>query len=295
MNHARQIDDRQMQLVTQWFQQQYDTILQQWMQQQLAASSLRKDLISEDEIRDTSAKILKSINSAIANGKMNEVSKDHFNAVKANLKQVSERYALLGFSPSETAHFICSLKDVLITLLQQHYTEQPTELLSAILLSNQLIDALGLYTFECFSNIQQALLDEQAHTMNQMATPVMQVWQDILMIPIVGVVDSARAQIIMDAMLEGLSNSDSEIIILDIQGVASIDSAVANHLLKITKAVSIMGCHCIISGVSSHVAQAMANLGLDLGNVNSAPTLRKALRMALAQLKVINSKTMEQA
>jgi len=259
------------------------------MKQLLEAGSLRTDLISEEEMSSTSLDTLQGILLAIKAGNIDDINVAAYDVVKANLKIVSERYALLGFSPSETAIFIFSLKEALLALLQKAYADDIPMLFTGVMMTNQLVDQLGLYTFECFAEVQKQLVAEQIATMNEMSTPVMQIWRDILMIPIVGAVDSARSQEIMDTMLDELERTGSEIIILDIQGVQTIDSAVANHLLKITKAVTMMGCQCIVSGVTSHVAQAMANLGLDLGNVNSSPTLRKGLRLALHTLKNIDA------
>ncbi|MDQ6992921.1 MAG: STAS domain-containing protein [Mariprofundus sp.] len=284
MNTSTQGHTDQMLIIADLFNKEQEVILKLWMLQQMKANSLRSDLISQEEMQQMSLETLQGISKAIEAGNMDDISAPGFKTAKANLQQVSERYALLGFSPSETATFIFSLKEALLNLLQQKYSDNTEALFAGIMLSNKLVDILGLYTFECFADTQKAMISEQISAMSAMSTPVMQIWKDVLMIPIVGTVDSSRSQEIMDAMLEGLTHTDSEIIILDIQGVASIDSAVANHLLKITKAVTMMGCHCIVSGVTSHVAQAMANLGLDLGRVNSAPTLRKGLRMALATL-----------
>jgi len=285
--------NEKMRVIADLFNKNTDLILNLWMNQQMAAGNLRTDLISEEEMQQMSLDTLKSINMAVSTGNMDDIEGEAFDAVKTNLRKVSERYALLGFSPAETATFIFSLKGAVTDTLQQKYENDTNALFSGLMLTNKLVDSLGLYTFECFGEIQKMLIAEQMSVMSAMSTPVMQIWQDILMIPIVGTVDSARSQEIMDAMLAGLERTDSEIILLDIQGVASIDSAVANHLLKITKAVTMMGCHCIVSGVTSHVAQAMANLGLELGGVNSAPTLRKGLRMALATLKEINAQNMD--
>ena len=287
MTESRQKNEH-VKMMIDLFDQDRDKILQLWLKQQKVAGALRSDLISEEEMQQMSRDALASISKAVSSGNMNSMLSEAFGDVKCNIRKVSERYALLGFTPSETATFMFSLKEAVLEVLQEKYGDDSEACFSGLILINALVDSLGLYTFECFVEAQKSLIAEQLSMMRAMSTPVMQIWQGILMIPIVGTVDSARSQEIMDAMLEALERTDSEIILLDIQGVASIDSAVANHLLKITKAVGMMGCHCIVSGVTSHVAQAMANLGLDLGGVNSAPTLRKGLRMALNILKSIN-------
>ena len=136
---------------------------------------------------------------------------------------------------------------------------------------------------ESFSRIVNRQLSDQSRAMMEMSTPVTALWDDILMLPIVGIIDSRRAQDVMTSMLTKIAETRSSVIILDISGVAVVDTAVANHLIKITKATKLMGCECTISGVSPAIAQTMVELGIDVGDIRTTSTLRDALTAAFQQ------------
>lgn len=123
-------------------------------------------------------------------------------------------------------------------------------------------------------------LKEQSNTIQQLSTPILKLWEGVLMLPIVGVVDSYRAQNMMEMMLVRISETNSQIIVLDIQGVAAVDTAVANHLIKITKATKLMGCECILSGISPAVAQTIVHLGIDMHTILTKSTLSDAVEEA---------------
>ncbi len=134
---------------------------------------------------------------------------------------------------------------------------------------------------------REKIMREQSQTIREISTPAIKLWDGIVVLPVVGVVDSARAQQMMEAMLTKVTETSAKIIILDIQGVAALDTAVANHLIKIAKATRLMGCQCVISGVSSAVAQTLVNLGISLGDVETKSTLKDALEFGFEQLKYI--------
>ena len=127
---------------------------------------------------------------------------------------------------------------------------------------------------------------KQTALIMEMSTPVMQLWDKILLLPIVGLVDSKRVQLIMETALQMISNYQAEIIILDIQGVPAVDSAVANHLIKVTKATKLMGCTCIVTGISPEVSQALVNLGIELGDILTQSTLKNGVNTALGKVGV---------
>ncbi len=133
---------------------------------------------------------------------------------------------------------------------------------------------------DTFMKLTKQTISEQSEALMEMSTPVTALWEDILMLPVVGIIDSKRSQDIMNAMLSKISTTQSKIIILDISGVAIVDTAVANHLIKITKATKLMGCECLISGISPTIAQTVVELGIDVGDVQTTATLRDALRIA---------------
>jgi rsbT co-antagonist protein RsbR len=133
---------------------------------------------------------------------------------------------------------------------------------------------------------QEEMLREQSRTIREISTPAIKLWDGIVMLPVVGVVDSARAQQMMDTILAMIAETSSRVSILDIQGVASVDTAVANHLIKITKVTKLMGCECIISGISPAVAQTLVQLGVDLGSVATNASLVDALKSAFTLLEI---------
>lgn len=133
-------------------------------------------------------------------------------------------------------------------------------------------------------------LMEQSRTIREISTPAIKLWDRIVVLPVVGVIDSLRAQQMMETMLTKITETSSKVIILDIQGVAAVDTAVANHLIKITKATRLMGCRCIISGISSAVAQTLVHLGIDLGDVITHSTLQDALAEAFSILNLMVGK-----
>ncbi len=133
---------------------------------------------------------------------------------------------------------------------------------------------------DTFMKLTKQTISEQSEALMEMSTPVTALWEDILMLPVVGIIDSKRSQDIMNAMLSKISATQSKIIILDISGVAIVDTAVANHLIKITRATKLMGCECLISGISPTIAQTVVELGINVGDVQTTATLRDALQIA---------------
>ncbi|MCB2187714.1 MAG: PAS domain-containing protein [Deltaproteobacteria bacterium] len=135
-------------------------------------------------------------------------------------------------------------------------------------------------------------LQEQSRTILEISTPAIKLWDRIIVLPVVGVIDSVRAMQMMEAILNKIMQTSSRVIILDIQGVLAVDTAVANHLIKITRATKLMGCRCIISGISPAVSQTLVQLGIDLGDVVTNSTLQDALADAfnMLNLEVISKK-----
>jgi len=263
-----------------------DEIYTLWMQQQMDGGALRLDLMSQDDLEDQSREFIDAFFNALLSGKVDDITGVEYEEVREMLIEVSRTRAIQGFSPSETATFVFSLKDACMEFLQREF-ESDVDLLRISLTGiSQAVDKLGLQTFEAFSNAREALAREQADTILSMATPVTSLWDDVLLLPIVGTIDSNRAQDIMEVMLNKIQTTEAKVILLDILGVASVDSAVAQHLIKITKATQLMGCRCIITGISSEIAQALVHLGLDLGDVQTSSTLRSGLVYAFESLEL---------
>jgi len=248
-----------------------------WMEQQMRAGSLRLDLMNEDELEKQSREFIDALFDALISGNVDDISGKEYQFVRELLVEVSRARAMQGFSPSETATFVFSLKDACMQFLQREF-ESDVEMLRISLIGvSQIIDKLGLQTFEAFTLAKERMALEQANTILSMATPVTLIWDNVLLLPIVGTIDSDRAQTIMETMLDKIQQTESRVILLDILGVATVDSAVAQHIIKITKATQLMGCRCVVTGISAEIAQSLVHLGLDLGDVFSSNTLKNGL------------------
>jgi rsbT co-antagonist protein RsbR len=221
---------------------------------------------------------------AISMGNLEDTTAKEYEPIDQLLGEISKDYAARGFTPSETSTYIFSLKDVLLEFLQKEYASAPAFLYRIFVVISRLLDKLGLVTFAHYLKSREKTLKEYAKVMSEMATPVLLLWKEILFLPIVGVMDSRRAQTIMESILQQIAGKSSKILILDIMGVPVVDSAVANHIVKITRATRLMGCESIVTGISPSIAQTLVNLGIDLGGLITKATMIDGLEHAFGML-----------
>jgi rsbT co-antagonist protein RsbR len=196
------------------------------------------------------------------------------------LDDFSRARATQGFSPSETAAFVFSLKEPLFDMLRGETGTNAEQLARQIWIVTYLLDALGLYTIESYSRIREEVIGRQQQELLELSTPVVELWDGILALPLIGTLDSARTQIVMENLLERIVASGAEIAIIDITGVPTVDTLVAQHLIKTISAARLMGADCILSGIRPQIAQTIVHLGLEL-NVVSKATMADALGLAL--------------
>ena len=199
------------------------------------------------------------------------------------LEDLSRSRARQGFTPTDTALFVFSLKEPLFARMRTAIKDAD-ELGTAIWDSTLLLDALGLYTMEAFQRSREEIISRQQQEMLELSTPVTQLWDGILAVPLVGTLDSARTQVVMESLLEEIVTSGASIAVMDITGVPTVDTLVAQHLLKTVAAAKLMGAECIISGIRPQIAQTIVHLGVDLGDVVTKATLADAFRHALARV-----------
>jgi rsbT co-antagonist protein RsbR len=185
-----------------------------------------------------------------------------------------------GFSPSETAVFVFALKEPLFALLRQEFSTDPDRLAGETWSASQMIDQLGLYTIECYARAREEVITRQQLELLELSTPVVELWEGILALPLIGTLDSARTQIVMESLLQRIVASGAETAIIDITGVPTVDTLVAQHLIKTISAARLMGADCILSGIRPQIAQTIVHLGLEL-NVVSKATMADALALAL--------------
>ncbi len=254
-------------------------VLNEWTKQQLGAATLRPDLMKETELREQSRRFLASFLAA-AQQEGADLEAPAWNPVKAMLSDVSRSHAALGFSPAETATFIFSLKRPLFDLLRREVSDGE-ELAEETWIATVLLDKLGLYTMEVYQRIREALISRQQQELLELSTPVVQLWDNILALPLIGTLDSARTQVMMEALLEKIVQAGALVAIIDITGVPTVDTLVAQHLLKTVAAARLMGADCIISGIRPQIAQTIVHLGVDLTDVITKATLADAFIVAL--------------
>lgn len=204
-------------------------------------------------------------------------------AMQALLDEVSATRAFEGYTPTQTASFVFSIKEPVYNLLRTELAADPDRLTEQTLGIFGIIDKLGLYTFEAYQRTREEIIRRQQQELLELSTPVVELWKGILALPLIGTLDSSRTQIVMENLLERIVQSEAEIAIIDITGVPTVDTLVAQHLIKTVSAARLMGADCIISGIRPQIAQTMVHLGVEL-NVVSKATIADALALALRRM-----------
>jgi len=244
----------------------------------------------ERDLRRQSDDVLDGLVNAINDGNIDDAKSQDFEGIIDTLSAISISRAKQGYSPRETGVYIFSLKDALLNALQQEIKD-PQELFVQTMKVSKLLDSFGVTTFETFIKGREEVILRQTDEISEISTPVIRVWDGILALPIIGTLDSARTQVVMENLLQEIVESGSSIAILDISGVPAVDSLVAQHLIKTVSATRLMGAECIISGIRPEIAQTVVHLGIDLSKVITKSTLASALRTAFSMLQLqVNKK-----
>jgi rsbT co-antagonist protein RsbR len=226
---------------------------------------------------------------ACRDGNVTNIDGPSFEALRDILADLSRTRAQAGFSPTETATFILSLKQPLSARLRAVIGGEPEHLATETLTVSELIDALGLFMMESYQRAREEVIIRQQTEIAELSTPVVRLWQGVLALPLIGTLDSARTQVVMENLLDSIVRYEADIAIIDITGVPTVDTLVAQHLLKTVAAARLMGADCIISGIRPQIAQTMVHLGVEL-NVISKANLSDAFALALRRLgKVVVS------
>ena len=267
------------------FQRKKKTILETWVKLQLQDENLREDLMSNDDLRSQSEELLNVIVNNLTDDSLNDPQSSAHDPINEMLGTISLSRARQGYSPRETGTYVFSLKEALVTTLQQDIKD-PVELFDQTLKINKLVDSLGIKTFETFIKGREDVIFRQTSEITEISTPVIRVWEGILALPIIGTLDSSRTQVVMENLLQEVVESGSSIAILDISGVPTVDSLVAQHLIKTVSATRLMGAECIISGIRPEIAQTVVHLGIDLSTVITKASLASALKAAFTMLQL---------
>jgi rsbT co-antagonist protein RsbR len=267
------------------FQRKKKSILESWIKLQLQDETLREDLMSNDDLRSQSEELLDIIITNLSDESLADSNSEAHEPINELLSTISIARAKQGYTPRETGTYVFSLKEALINTLQQEIKD-PVELYDQTIKINKFIDGLGVRTFETFIKGREDVILRQTDEITEISTPVIRVWDGILALPIIGTLDSARTQVVMENLLQEIVESGSSIAILDISGVPTVDSLVAQHLIKTVSATRLMGAECIISGIRPEIAQTVVHLGIDLSTVITKATLASALKAAFTMLRL---------
>ena len=261
-------------------------ILEYWIKSQLSDTGLREDLISNEELREQSDELIEVLLKTINEKNLTDVESDDFEPVIEILAGISIARARQGFSPRETGTFVFSLRDALLQTLREALKDNLPLLIDATFRINKLMDKLSITTFEVFIKGREDVILRQTDELTEISTPVIRVWDGILALPIIGTLDSSRTQVVMESLLQEIVTSGSTIAILDISGVPTVDSLVAQHLIKTVSATRLMGAECIISGIRPEIAQTVVHLGIDLSSIITKSSLASALKYAFNILRL---------
>ena len=253
-----------------------------WVKE-MSASNRRKDLLSDADLHKQTTDILKDISEAVKGGNLSDIDAPNWNAVRESLSSISASRARQGFTPSETASFVLSLKRPISNRLRKELGSNADQIFEEISTANDLIDKLGLITMEAYSKTREQVIVRQQEEMLELTTPVVKLWDGILALPLIGTLDSARTLVVMESLLKTIVDTNSKIAIIDITGVPTVDTQVAQHLLKTVTAARLMGAECIISGIRPQIAQTVVHLGINLTEVITKAKLSDAFALALAR------------
>ncbi len=257
-----------------------DGLLADWIDRQTSSFGARREHVSASQLREQSRKVLTSLGHAAASGNIDTRSTT-YEPVRDLLAEVSNERARLGYTASETATFVFSLKQPIFDRLRARLATDGAALADALWDVTQLIDSLGLFTGEVYQKQREQLIVKQQEEMLELSTPVITLWEGILALPLIGTLDSARTQVVMENLLQRVVDSGSTLAIIDITGVPTVDTVTAQHLLKTVAAARLMGADCIISGIRPQIAQTIVHLGVELGDVVTKATLADAFAVAL--------------
>src|ERR1700760_4704537 len=268
-----------------------NTILPEWIDLQKRAGSLQTGRLTENELLSQSRDFLHLLRDGLAKGG-SDASNPAYGPAKQLLAEVSRSRALQGFSPSETATFVFSLKQPLFNVLNRDPALSPAQAAELTWSVTTLLDQLGLFTLEIFQKSREEVIVRQQREISELSTPVVKLWEGILALPLIGTLDSARTQVVMENLLQTIVDTEASIAIIDITGVPTGDTLTAQHLLKTVAAARLMGADCIISGIRPQIAQTMVHLGVEL-NVISKASLADAFALALRRTgrRVVRSNT----
>ncbi len=266
---------------------QYESdLLAEWLSRQRAAAETVGPARPEAEILNHSRTFLNLLQKAAQSGNVSNLQSAEWKPVREFLEGLSGQRARQGYSASETASFIFSLKEPLFQRLQTELHGDSAALVQELWTATRILDELGIFTTEVHQKSREEVIVRQQQEMMELSTPVIQLWSGILALPLIGTLDSSRTQVVMETLLQRIVDTGSAIAIIDITGVPTVDTMVAQHLMKTVAAARLMGADCLISGIRPQIAQTMVHLGVALGDVTTKASLADAFAAALQRKRL---------
>ncbi|BCT91633.1 polyvinyl alcohol dehydrogenase [Lysobacter helvus] len=262
------------------------SLLARWGQGLETSGATRDARITADELSRQTREFLRLLVSTAATADATNITGKDWADTRTFLDGLSRTRAEQGFDSQHTANFIFSLKRPMFEELQRAYADSPAQLADQLVGVSEMLDALGMHTVRAFQKTREDIINRQQEELLELSTPVVKLWDGVLALPMIGTLDSQRTQVVMESLLQRIVDTGSEIAIIDITGVPTVDTLVAQHLLKTVTAIRLMGADCIISGVRPQIAQTIVHLGLDLQGIVTKANLADALALALKRLNM---------
>lgn len=256
-------------------------ILSGWLHE-MATSTRRTDLMSDANFKQQASELLALFTEA--SQLSSDVQSAAFTSTREFLKDMAKSRMEQGFTPAETALFVLSLKQPIFNALRDELKSTPLELITEIWTSGNLLDKLSMLTVTSAVEFRELTIQRQQEEMLELSTPVVKLWDGILALPLIGTLDSARTQVVMESLLTAIVETNSQVAIIDITGVPTVDTLVAQHLVKTMTAARLMGADCYLSGIRPAIAQTIVHLGIDLTDIQTKAKLSDAFASALQRL-----------
>lgn len=275
------------------FKKYEQDLLSEWLNELKAAGADNDGRISATELRNQATEFVSQLREAVQSGNVDNIEVGEWQAVREFLEEVSRSRVLQGFRSDQTAAFVFSVKKPIFARLRKELASDANALAEEMWVVSELLDKLAMHTVKAFQKTREDVIRRQQEELLELSTPVVKLWDGVLALPMIGTLDSARTQIVMESLLQRIVDTGSEIAIIDITGVPTVDTLVAQHLLKTVTAIRLMGADCIISGIRPQIAQTIVHLGVDLEGITTKANLADALSLALKRsgFSISKSKT----